>query len=531
MFKAARSLKNHVESLKNKPGAKSQLFSSVFPVNVEIMLHKVPLKADIRKRVISVVKPIRDPATTEICLFAKDAQKTSERVELGGASNVKKIIDLHKLRTHYIQYEARRQLLQSYDLFLSEDRVLLEVCKLLGTTFIRNKKYVPLTDITLSHFGLLTEQKSLRTREISSFHAYWSSYWLLNLTIVIEFVPWYDRTPVGIPIDVNIADEVAKVRDSSLFEISAGVTQSYRIGDTSFTEKELCANFLESIDQIVDLLPLKWSNVKQIALISTGCVPLPVYNNLNVPTEQIEDDLGPTGATKMKQALKTALQIAADYDSDEETEKPKKQPKKAANGTSAPKKAAEKKSTENGAAKKAESATPKESKKRSAEDEAPTSPASKKSKTSENTSATTATSTHKKDTEKSSTPKKTPAKKSAESASEEPVAKAAPTTTTATLAKAASTPSKTKSSDKEGEKATPKASSEKKSDLSKSTPSKTSEKGTPKVSESAKAMTKAAAKETPSKSPATKETKSPKEKSSSTPSGKQTKSPSSGKKH
>jgi ribosome biogenesis protein UTP30 len=242
VFRASRALKTHVANLVTKSG-KAQLLANESPITVEILLHKVPIAGNMKRKVISLAKPIRDKTSTEICVFVRDSKTAKEKLALASAPNIKKVIALSKLRTHYNQYEARRLLAQSYDLFLCEDTILPDVCHQLGSSFLKIRK-----------------------------------------------------APVPIKLSSRSAEKIAKIRDSTLFDLSPGVTQSYKIGDTGFTEEELVKNFAMSIDKVVKSLPLGWSNVKQIALIAAHCAPLPVYNNLVLPTAN------PTAATSQAAA-------------------------------------------------------------------------------------------------------------------------------------------------------------------------------------------------------------------------------------
>jgi ribosome biogenesis protein UTP30 len=142
VLRAAIALKKHTTNLQSKPGGKNQLFAADHPVNVEILLHKIPIKANMKRKIIPVSQPIRDTERTEICIFVRDSKVAKHKLAVAACPNVKKVIALGKLRSHYNQYEARRLLAQSYDLFLCEDAILLDVCKQLGSSFLKIRKYV-----------------------------------------------------------------------------------------------------------------------------------------------------------------------------------------------------------------------------------------------------------------------------------------------------------------------------------------------------------------------------------------------------
>jgi len=51
-----------------------------------------------------------------------------------------KVIGVTKLKKKYKPYEAKRQLCNSYDIFLSDDRVIPILPKLIGKSFYEKKK-------------------------------------------------------------------------------------------------------------------------------------------------------------------------------------------------------------------------------------------------------------------------------------------------------------------------------------------------------------------------------------------------------
>lgn len=79
----------------------------------------------------------------EICLFVKDPQREYKDLihSLGLDHVITKVIGISKLRKKYKEYEAKRLLCNSYDLFLADDRVLPLLPKLLGKTFFAKKRY------------------------------------------------------------------------------------------------------------------------------------------------------------------------------------------------------------------------------------------------------------------------------------------------------------------------------------------------------------------------------------------------------
>ncbi|KAH7650492.1 hypothetical protein FG379_003564 [Cryptosporidium bovis] len=79
----------------------------------------------------------------EVCLFVKDPQKKWK--EIINSNNIKprvitKVIGVGKLSKKFNTYKDRRELCSGYDLFLSDDRIVEKLPKLLGSYFIKTNK-------------------------------------------------------------------------------------------------------------------------------------------------------------------------------------------------------------------------------------------------------------------------------------------------------------------------------------------------------------------------------------------------------
>lgn len=254
---------------------------------------------------------------------------------------------------------------------------------------------------------------------------------MLGILSLLTFIVAASRAPVAFKLNSLVSDQIVKIRDSTLFELSAGVTQSYRIGDTGFDEAELCQNFASSIDAAIKLIPLGWSNVKQIALISTGCAPLPVYNNLVVPTKSdgvVEDGKTATKAeTKKETPVKGKRAAPAPVEAEDEEEEaaaaPAKKKKAAAseNGSATPKKVVAEKETatpsKKAATTPAKATTPKAKAAATPKEETPKKETPKKETATPKKAATPAKEDKKVATPKSAKKATTPAKETPSKAS------------------------------------------------------------------------------------------------------------------
>lgn len=139
VLRAVRALLKYFNEFKEKHD-KNSLFELEDNINLQISLHKIP-KSHPKKHVIPIPHSINDPSQCEICFIVKNAKVTKKFLKDQNVPNIKKVIDIEHLRTKYKEYEARRKLLGSYDLFICDARILLLLPGLLGKTFIKAKKY------------------------------------------------------------------------------------------------------------------------------------------------------------------------------------------------------------------------------------------------------------------------------------------------------------------------------------------------------------------------------------------------------
>lgn len=85
--------------------------------------------------------PVHDATTSNVCLFVKDPQREyKDLLPTLGVNCVHRIIGVSKLKGKFAPFEARRQLLDEYDIFLCDERVGPLMPKLLGSKWQQRKK-------------------------------------------------------------------------------------------------------------------------------------------------------------------------------------------------------------------------------------------------------------------------------------------------------------------------------------------------------------------------------------------------------
>ena len=152
----------------------------------------------------------------------KEAKK---RVLAEGGAGVAKVIGLSKLKTKYESFESKRQLCDSYDFFVADERVLPSLPKLLGKSFFRKKKQ-------------------------------------------------------PVPVKLSGKDWTGQIRkacEATYMFHTGGSSLNIRVARSSQDEDQCVENIMAAIDTAAEKLPRKWKGIKALYLKSTDSVALPIY--------------------------------------------------------------------------------------------------------------------------------------------------------------------------------------------------------------------------------------------------------------
>eukprot|EP00520_Triparma_pacifica_P015369 CAMPEP_0118651476 /NCGR_PEP_ID=MMETSP0785-20121206/10806_1 /TAXON_ID=91992 /ORGANISM="Bolidomonas pacifica, Strain CCMP 1866" /LENGTH=368 /DNA_ID=CAMNT_0006543931 /DNA_START=191 /DNA_END=1293 /DNA_ORIENTATION=+ len=224
---------------------------------------------------------VSDADEYTVCIIVKDGSKdwVKETVEEQGEKMgfVKKVLTLSKVRKDFKQHQQRRDLLRTYTTFLADDRILPMLSKSLGKSFFDAKKQpIPIR---------LTRTESFPT----------------TVTKAVE--------------------------GSAYLYIPSGTTVTVKAGSPMhLTEKQLCENVKEIVEQAVDKLPRKWKGVNEIALRVGGSVGVPVYARSKRGLEDIDNMAGEEEKKKNSSSRKRKEVEAAEEKEggEEEVKKAKK---------------------------------------------------------------------------------------------------------------------------------------------------------------------------------------------------------------
>ncbi|XP_010608308.1 ribosomal L1 domain-containing protein 1 [Fukomys damarensis] len=228
--KAVEALLTHSKSRKNKNGLLLNENQNLF---LMVILWKIPGK-ELRVR-LSLPYNIRSDSS-EICLFTKDELESTEQTERfykkllnkHGIKTISRIIPFRTLKTEYKAYEAKLRLLNSFDLFLTDERI---------------RRLLP------SHIGR----------------------------------HFYQRKKVPVPINLkakNLSKEINSCLAGTVLNISkSGSCSSIRIGHTGMRAQHITENIVAVAKSLSEKLPEKWKSVKLLFVKTMKSASLPIFSS------------------------------------------------------------------------------------------------------------------------------------------------------------------------------------------------------------------------------------------------------------
>ena len=248
--RALRALLKHHEATSSS-GEKEQLLGDDLDVQVQFSLARIPGNASPKPIRIEIPHPLVKVAASmdeeddnlqdvEACLIVKEESKpwVQEIVarfpsQLGC---IKKVLGLQSLRVKHKSFTQRRELLDRFDVFFADDRILPMLTKALGGKFFEKKKQpIPIK---------LTRKEAL-------------------------------------PFAIQ------KCLSSTFMYLSAGTCVTVKAGNTAMPPAKLLANIQSICSVVPTKVPRKWSNIRSISIKTTSSVALPVYNKTPEELEQI----------------------------------------------------------------------------------------------------------------------------------------------------------------------------------------------------------------------------------------------------
>ncbi|XP_060184416.1 uncharacterized protein LOC132614075 [Lycium barbarum] len=166
------------------------------------------------------------PHNSRTNLDVETVQKKIKSLEIP----ITKVLKLSKLKAEYKPFEAKRDLYESYELFLADKRVVNLLPGLLGKQFYKKKRKVPV--------------------------------------------------PVDLKGNSNWKEEIERALSSTLLCLGNGTCSVLKVGRNGMESSEVMENVLAAIDGIIEFVPKKLGGVRAFHLKFSDSLALPIYEDL-----------------------------------------------------------------------------------------------------------------------------------------------------------------------------------------------------------------------------------------------------------
>lgn len=254
VLKAIKALKKLSEHYFENELKKTPLLAETAesPILLQVQLKKIP-----PKRLLKTIK-IHLPHslitdTSEVCLITGDLEKHNRKAEIEPVvmhykdllkkhdiTNITEVIPLRQLRTEYSTFESRRHLVDAYDVFLTDKKIVCYLPKLLGKFFFRKRKFPFPINMTTS----------------------------------------------------NLKDQVEKALTQTEFTLTCrGNSCSFAVARLSMKNSKILENIMASVKLLADKLPGNLPNIHGLYIKIPQTKAIPIYISYEIPSEHFIWDL------------------------------------------------------------------------------------------------------------------------------------------------------------------------------------------------------------------------------------------------
>lgn len=194
-----------------------------------VTLKRMPPKDNHKPQRIPLPHPLMDPRRNPVCLLVKDPQREyKDLLEEKKIKFISRVVGMEKLQGKFKAFEARRQLMKEHDLFLVDDRIVPEMPRVLGRSWLEAK-----------------------------------------------------RSPI--PVTLKRADlkaELERAIASTYLRINKGTSVSVKIASLNVhSPSEIYDNLCAAVPYLDTKLPLGgWDNVQSLHIKTTSSIALPIWN-------------------------------------------------------------------------------------------------------------------------------------------------------------------------------------------------------------------------------------------------------------
>lgn len=170
------------------------------------------------------------------------------------SKRITKIISIKKLEAKFRSFESKRQLRDSYDLFLADDRIVTYMAKVLGKTFYNTTAKRPIP-ISLE----ASKPKGRKNAALPSTKP--------------RKEPSETKSIAAPPL---LAKEIERTLSTAQINLSPSTTTAVRVGLATFTPEQLAANIEAVMESLAGKL-VGWRNVRAVHVKGPNTMALPIW--------------------------------------------------------------------------------------------------------------------------------------------------------------------------------------------------------------------------------------------------------------
>lgn len=198
------------------------------------------------------------------------------------SQRITKIISVQKLEKKFHSFESKRQLRDSHDIFLADDRIITYLAKALGKTFYETTPKRPIP--------VHLEAPKPKERK--------------NAALPSTKPKKDTSSQKSVVAPQAFAKEIERTLSTAQLHLSPSTTTAVKVGLATFTPEQLSANIEAVIAGMTDRL-IAWRNVKAVHIKGPNTMALPVWLAQELWTDDgmiLEDE--EVKALKLKESQK-----------------------------------------------------------------------------------------------------------------------------------------------------------------------------------------------------------------------------------
>ncbi|KIW01698.1 uncharacterized protein PV09_06877 [Verruconis gallopava] len=297
VLRAATALLKAIERSKEqikteKPGKKPDLFDADGEEGADAKDTPIWLVFTAKKHIldsnrlkpgkIKVPHPVLTSDDSKICLITCDppAGRPTAYKDLVASpafpaelkQRITKVIAISRLKAKYGKsFEAKRQLLAEYDIFLADERIITGLPMILGKVFFKSTSKRPIPVDLTGKLRYAGEGRPDKTKLPAK-----------KKGVASEII--------GAPAD--IAAEIEKTLQTTLVHLAPSATTSVKAALADWTPKDVAENVEAIVEKMVEqYIPKKWRGVKSIHIKTPTSAALPIWlaDELWVDENQVLD--------------------------------------------------------------------------------------------------------------------------------------------------------------------------------------------------------------------------------------------------